>query len=132
MPILDSILQYHLLEKESSKDDEDCFEFYLLFLLIASKNVQTNFSSMKTLMQFKEDIKSGVNFINYKFCCKLSENNLNNPSITNFYKFMFNQLIKGLKINIKKSIQLEGSHFKQSDNSSTVFFQPNTVVNKKW
>ena len=123
MPILNPSVQKHLLNIETSEILNVCYNFYYKYLKIASHYIYHDFSTIETSIQFKQDLLQIIPLINNKFNCHLNKIDFNNPSITNFYKYLINHL----NTNDKQSDELDGSYFKQilSNDYEINFFKPN-------
>lgn len=126
MPIVDQSLQHTLINSSFKKKNKrsqilNCRCFYLNFLQIASKFIYRNFSTIETYIRFKKDLINAVDFLENMLDCRISKADLNNPSISNYYQFIYDQI----KIKTKEIIPMEeiGNFCILNDQFSTKFFK---------
>lgn len=135
MPIVDQSLQHTLINSSFKKKNKrsqilNCRCFYLNFLQIASKFIYRNFSTIETYIRFKKDLINAVDFLENMLDCRISKADLNNPSINNYYQFIYDQI----KIKTKEMIPMEeiGNFCILNDQFSTKFFQYTPFNSYSW
>ncbi|KAK8889049.1 hypothetical protein M9Y10_033792 [Tritrichomonas musculus] len=122
MPILDPSLQLYLLcnydpTKTSNKD------FFLRYLQIAASNINLKLDTIQASIQFKEDLKSGSAVISEVFEDHFSfDVELNNPTISNFYRYLFDKINSKFTKNISKN--QKGNYYIYKDIFQIRLFQP--------
>ena len=127
MPILNPSTQIYLLNKKKAKTSANANNFYRRYLKIASRHIFRDLSTMQTSMTFRKDLKQCISLVIRKFGCRINEVDLENPTISNIYKYLYNSMNSSVfdQTN-KKSKKVEGNYFKLTDNFETSFFKPNT------
>lgn len=127
MPILNPSIQCDLLQKTNEKSEiKPCMiEFFHTFLPIASHNIYNNFTTIEASIHFKNDLRKCRDFCKKRLKIKIRQNDLTNPSITNYYNFLYKKLIE----KEKKTMKLKGNYFESADMFAFKFFQINTIEN---
>ena len=99
MPILDPSFQYFLLTNyHNDIDINNEIGFFLTYLRTASRNIYLNLSTIETSIQFKEDIKKCIKFLNEKLKCEITPEDVELPTIKNIYKFLFSIIFNFLSL----------------------------------
>lgn len=130
MPILDPSLQYYLCThyaevESSSKPENSTKDFFLRYLKIASTNIYRNTDTIMASIQFKNDLPTATIVINQIFGSNFTyENDFNNPTINNYYSYLYNRIKPDLTENIGK--KQNGFYYIYKDIFQIKLFQPLT------
>ncbi|KAK8852979.1 hypothetical protein M9Y10_017976 [Tritrichomonas musculus] len=128
MPLIDPSIQYHLIKKTNEPNIENCLiEFFNSYLLIASRNIYSSYHTIEASVQFKNDLFNGIEFINHKLNCFITKADLINPSITNYYNFIYKNI--NMPYKEKKKATLKGTYYISTNKLGLRFFQFKTLEN---
>ena len=102
---------------------ENCYSFFVKYLLIASRNLYRNQKAIESSIQFKKDLINSISTVNSIFECNFSyKQDFENKSIDDYYKYLFSRI--NLPSNELKSNKFVGEYHVCNDKFNTRFFQP--------
>ena len=133
MPILDPVNFSGLLSNCDSTESKYSKQFFIRYLHIASRNLYRSTQTIEASIQFKKDLKLGFEVLNKLFGCNfVHENEFNDPTIRDYYRFLYEHIDPKYKTKILK--KQKGVYNVFYEDFKIYFFQPyiDLHINRSW
>ena len=126
MPILDPSLQYSLSSFDL-RGSNTRINFFLTYLKIASQNINRNYNTLKSSIQFKNDLNKSYSILNSLFSCSFYVDDFDHSLLTNAYQYLLHHIMSK---NPKKNAI--NNYFTYNGNYNINFCVPFTDSSHTW